>query len=53
VFRHIRILKFARILPKGLFALFAYEGHVKGLHQRVIGLLRMALGAIEPFLAWP
>jgi hypothetical protein len=51
--RDVRILKLARILSKGLFALFAYKDHVEGLHQRVVGLLGMALGAVEPFLAWP
>lgn len=47
-----RILKLARILAKGLFALFADEGHVKGLHERVVGLLLVALCAVEPFFAW-
>jgi hypothetical protein len=40
------------ILPEGLLALFADEDHVKRLHQRVVGLFRMALGAVEPFFAW-
>jgi hypothetical protein len=53
VSRHVRILEFARILAEGLFALFAYKDHVEGLHQRVVGLLGMALGAVEPLLAWP
>lgn len=47
-----RILELARILAKGLFALFADEGHVKGLHEWVVGLLLVALCAVEPFFAW-
>ena len=50
---HIRILKLSRILAKRLFALFANEGHVEGLQKGVVALLGMALGAIEPLLAWP
>jgi hypothetical protein len=53
VSRYLRILEFARILAEGFFALFAYKDHVEGLHQRVVGLLSMALGAVEPLLAWP
>jgi hypothetical protein len=53
VFRHLRVFEFTRIFPKGLFALFADEDHVKRLHQRVVGLFRVALGAVEPFFAWP
>jgi hypothetical protein len=49
---HVRILKLARILPERLLALLADKGHVEGLHQRVISLLGVALGAVEPFLAW-
>jgi hypothetical protein len=50
---NLRILKFARILPEGLLALLADEGHVEGLDQRVISLLGVAFRAVEPFLAWP
>jgi hypothetical protein len=53
VHRYVRIFKLARILPKRLLALLADEGHVEGLHQRVISLLGMALCAVEPFFAWP
>lgn len=49
---HSRIFELARIFAKGLFALFADEGHVKGLHERVVGLLLVALCAVEPFFAW-
>ena len=46
-----RIFKLARVLPKRLLALFANKCHVKGLHERVVGRLLVALGAVEPFLA--
>ena len=49
---YLRILKLAGILAKGLFTLFAYKGHVEGLHEWVVGLLLVALGAVEPFFAW-
>jgi hypothetical protein len=50
---HLRVLEFTRILPECLLALFADEDHIESLRQRVVGLLRMALGAVEPFFAWP
>jgi hypothetical protein len=53
LFVHLRVFEFTRILPERLLALFADKDHVEGLRQRVVGLLRMALGAVEPFFAWP
>ena len=50
---NVRVFHLAGILAEGLLALLADEGHVKGLHQRVIALFLVALGAVEPFLAWP
>lgn len=47
-----RVLEFARILAEGLLALFADKGHLKALHQVVVGDLVVALCAVEPFSAW-
>lgn len=48
-----RVLELARIFPKGLFALFAYEDHVKGLHERMVALFLVTFCAVEPFFACP
>lgn len=50
---HSRILELTCILAKRLLALFAYKGHVEGLHERVVTLLLVALCTVEPFFAWP
>jgi hypothetical protein len=48
-----RVLKLARVFPEGLFALLAYEGHVKRLHERMVALLLVAFCAVVPLLACP
>jgi hypothetical protein len=48
-----RVFKLARIFPECLLALFAYEGHVKRLHERMVALLLVAFCAVVPLLACP
>lgn len=50
----LRLLEFLRIFSKCFLTLLADERHVKALQQRVVGLLLVAFGAIEPFstLRW-
>lgn len=47
----ICVLEFTGVFAEGLFALFADEGHVKGLEEGVRGLFCVAFGAVEPFFA--
>lgn len=47
----VPVLELAGVFAEGLFALFAYEDHLKALQQRVVGRLLVADGAVEPFLA--
>jgi hypothetical protein len=49
--KYSRIFKLTCILPESFFALFADEGHVESLQQRVVGLLLVAFCAVEPFFA--
>lgn len=48
---HSPVLELAGVLTECLAALLAYEDHFEALQQRVVGLLLVALGAVEPLLA--
>ena len=45
----LRLLELLRIFPECFLALLADECHVKTLQKRVVGLLLVAFGAVEPF----
>jgi hypothetical protein len=47
----VALVELLGVLPKALFALLTREGHVEALEERVLLLLLMALGAVEPFFA--
>ena len=47
----VRFFKFLRVFPEALPAFLACEGEFERLHQRMLLLLRMAFGAVEPFPA--
>lgn len=49
--RSVRLFKFLDVFSECLLTLFADEGHVESLQERMIGLFAVAFGAIEPFLA--
>ena len=47
----VPVLKLTSVLAKAFFALFAGKSHIEALHEGVIRILGMALGAVEPFPA--